>query len=448
MNNLSRRSCWFLFSLAVTLIALPVQAENNVPGLASKPASHLIFSRGVQEIKTETLTLKRTSRAERKIQKKALQEAVQSLPLLDEIIKLKWDLAPIQGCSNDTQKISLDQIFHDTVKHHSSIKQAEIALEDAKAQAKEIHDPGLLNLIYPVDTKALKSAAQNNIQAAQWQLSVARQKALLDAARVYTELTQALLAKYQAFQLIEQGRSQLQVEQARFTAGESNSFDVTQIEISLLDRYTKYLEADNLFYSAALRLAVQVSLPLNQNFLPEQSDLLDKGQATSPFSLIPADIAPDRIQKVIKKRPDIQVLRYRRDALAQLVKASAGTEKQKKIAELHQLEQEQEKALASTEAIAAKAYSDYLLAQKNLLLVHQGFNLSNQMVYQLQVSYDAGFSSETEMLMGRIALAQSRARLIGALSAYNLSQIQLLYEMGLLDENSLSKPVAVPPNIL
>jgi outer membrane protein TolC len=52
------------------------------------------------------------------------------------------------------------------------------------------------------------------------------------------------------------------------------------------------------------------------------------------------------------------------------------------------------------------------------------------------------------VLESQIELAKVKTALISAQVAYNLSQIQLLYEMGLLNEDVLSRPLAIPSNAL
>jgi hypothetical protein len=57
------------------------------------------------------------------------------------------------------------------------------------------------------------------------------------------------------------------------------------------------------------------------------------------------------------------------------------------------------------------------------------------------VSHDAGFSSHKEVLDGQIEAEKAKAGLISAQVAQNLSQIRLIYEMGLLHADILSKGI-------
>jgi outer membrane protein TolC len=377
-----------------------------------------------------------------------LRQEAEYLPILEEILKLKWEEAPHQAQSDDTKRIGLEKILHETLQHSIMVKQAEVQIKDAEAQAKEIRDPGLFNLLNPVDTPSLKKAAEYNIQAAKAHLRAARQKALLESARMYGDLTQAFLGKYLAYQAIEQGRSQLREEQERFIAGETNHFDVTQTQMALVDRYGKYLNADNLYHTASIALASQISASKETALLPEVGDLQDQNAMVPLFKLLPEDLTLEKVLKAARIRPDGQEINYRRQSLQGLVKAASGLDKQKKQAELHQLELEIEKASDAVLVLAEKAFADYQLSQKNLILAQQRYALAYRFAYQMHVSHNAGFSSAKDVLESQIELARVKTGLIGAQVAYNLSQIQLLYEMGMLDEDILSHPPSWPPNAL
>lgn len=398
---------------------------------------------------TQTVAAGKSKRAVRRDQKKEMKEEIETIPVLAEVQKLKWDEAPMQGQSNDTKKIGLEKIFHETLQNSITVRQAEVQINDAEAQAKEVRDPNLFNLLNPLDMPAMKKAAESNVQAAKAHLQAVRQKALLESAKMYADLTQAFLGKYLAYQAIEQGRVQLKAEQEHFVAGENNRFDVTQVQMALIDRYGKYLKADNVYHTASMALANQIGASTNNTLVPEGVALQDGNATVPPLKLLPDALSLEMAVKSAKHRPDVQEMLHRKDALEKLIKAASGLDRQKKKAELHQLELEIEKVNNGVAVMAEKAYTDYLLAQKNLGLAQQNFELGNQFVYQLQVSYTAGFSSAKDLLDGQIELAKVKTALISAQVAYNLSQIQLLYEMGALSEDVLSHPAtALPMNAL
>ena len=62
------------------------------------------------------------------------------------------------------------------------------------------------------------------------------------------------------------------------------------------------------------------------------------------------------------------------------------------------------------------------------------------------MSNKAGFSSTKDVLDGQLELARANSALIEAHLNKNLTQIQLTYEMGLLQQDLVSHPL--PPNAL
>lgn len=447
-----KQSAWLVCGtalLAGSLMLPSIAAEPAAAPIQAAPHSNTAVKTMAAPKAPETLAADKTKkRPSKREQRKEFKAEMESMPILTEIQKLRWEEAALQGQSNDTKRIGLEKIFQETLDNSITVKQAEVQIKDAEAQAKEIRDPNLFNLLNPLDVPAMKKAAENNVQAAKVHLQAVRQKALLDSAKMYAALTQAFLGKYLAFQDIEQGRSQLKAEQEQFIAGENNRFDVTETQMALIDRYGKYLNADNAYHTASMTLASQISASDENTLVPESVELQEGNAAVPPLKLLPDELTLGAVLKSAKGRPDIQEMNYRRQALEQLVKAASGVDKQKKKAELHQLELEIEKAMNAVGVMAEKSYSDYLLARKNLVLAQQSYDLGNQFVYQLQVSYTAGFSSSKDLLDGQIEMAKVKTGLIGAQVAYNLSQIQLLYEMGLLTGDVLSRPSAVPSNLL
>lgn len=369
-------------------------------------------------------------------------------PILEEILRLKWENTALDA--SDVRKISLEEVFHQTLAHSIPVRQAEAKVKDAETEAKEIRDPGLFGLLNPmIDTGALKKAAEDTIQASKARLAAVRQKTLLESARMHADLVQAFMNKYLAFQSIEQGKVQLKAEQHRFTSGETNSFDVTQTRMALIDRYSKYLNADNAYHAASLALANQIGIKTDDTLIPAGL-VLEDGNASVPLlKLLPDDLTVEKAVKTARQRPEAQEFQFRKTALERLIKSSSGLDRQRKEGERRQLELEAEKALNAAAILTEKAFNDYKLSQKNLDLSQQRYDLALKMLHQLEISRDAGFSSSKDVLDGQLVLAQAKTSLISAQVGSNLSQIQLVYEMGLLSEEiGGARPLAIPPNSL
>lgn len=390
---------------------------------------------------------KHLSRKEKKEQKQQLHEDLDTTPILAEVLKLKWQVAPLQNPVKDIKKVNLDKVFQDTLSHSIAVHQAEVQIKDAEIIAKETRDP-IFNPLNPFDPGSFKQAAQSNADAARAHLDTVRQQVLLASAKAYSGLTQAYLAKYLAFQAIEQGRSQLQEEQARFVSGETTRFDVTQTQMALLDRYGKYLEADNAFHAASMVLANQINGAPENILVPDGVELQESNQSIALLQLLPNNLDLGQVLKMLPNRPDRREMTARLDALQKFVKASSGIDKQKHKAELHQLELDGEQLADASRVSAEKAFTDYTLASKTLEMARQRVDMASHYLYQLQVSHTAGFSSAKEVLDGQIELVQVRTALIAAEVAYNFSQIQLLYEMGQLHAQSISQPATGLVNAL
>lgn len=430
-----------LLALCVMLLT-PVWADDEpAPGVAGAPTDGV----PIESLKDKPGKDKR--RGKNKLPKLEAPGAP-SLPVLDEIQKLKWEMAPLGASSDDVKRISLEAIFHETLKSSISVRQAEVAIKGAESEAKEVGVINLFNLLNPADTGALKKAAEISIQAAKTHLQAVRQKALLESARKHAELTQAFLNKYLAFQAVEQGRMQLKAEQRRFEAGETNSFDVAQTQMALIDRYAKYLAGDNAYHTASMVLAGHIGASTEKALVPEGYVIQDDQVLVAPLQLIPPELSLDEVEKAARARPEVQELRLRQMILKHLVKASFGLDSKKKETELKQVELETEKAANAAGVMAEKAWLDYHLAGKNVSLARQRYEVAGRLIRQLHVSHEAGFSSSKDVLDGQVELARAKAALMGAQVAYNLSQIQLVYEMGLLSENVFARPLLTPPNVL
>lgn len=388
------------------------------------------------------------SRSQRKAvvkQQKQDISQLESSQAIQEVLRLQWQVAPLYGAVGDTQKIGLEKVFKETAAHNLAIRQAQAKIREAEQQAKELVENPLI-LLNPVQMSLLKQAGAANVQAAKLQAQSDKQKALLESATMYSSLTQAFLAKYLAFQAIEQGRNQLKLEEQRFVSGESDRFGVTQTQMALIERYNKYLTADDLYYAASLALGNHIDFPEDRALVPEEISLQSEINMVPSLRLLPENLTLEKIHKASVTRPDIQAAQFRREALKKLIKASFGQEKHKREADLRLLEMQSEKALDTISASNSRAFAQYQTAKKTLQLAQQRYELAREFVRQLEVSNKAGFSSTKDVLDGQLELARANSALIEARLSSNLTQVQLAYEMGLLQEDLVSHPL--PPNAL
>ncbi|WP_373532753.1 TolC family protein [Vampirovibrio sp.] len=368
---------------------------------------------------------------------------LQNSPAMAEVLRLKWQPAPLYGKSDDLQKIGLDKVFKTTAAGNLSIMQAKTQVTEAETQARELLESNPLLLLNPIQLGLLKQAEAFQVQAAKSHVQVVQQQALLEGANRYLALTQAYLAKYLAFEAIEQGRNQLNLEERRFLSGESDRFGLTQTQMALIDRYQLYLNADAAYYTASLSLANHLGLSEDQALVPEEVSLRNEINKVPSLRLLPAQVTLAMAQKAALSRPDIQEFKFRKEALLKLVKASFGNDKRKHEAELAQLEMRGEEGLALVSVATRRAYAQFQTSQKTLELAQQRYELVLELVRQLEVSNKAGFSSAKDVLDGQKELAKANSALIESRLQSNLAQIQLAYEMGMLQEDLPSHPLTL-----
>lgn len=446
MNQKSFLSKGLIVTFAVSCIAGVALAEPEERPLAMpldllKPVPQV--GEPVEEKPFDQRNVARLGR--RESQKQEMPE-LRNSPVIAEVLRLKWQPAPLYGNVDDLQKIGLEKVFRAAAERNLAVRQAEAQVREAEEQSREILESNPLLLLNPIQLGILKQAEAANVQAAKSHVQVVRQKALLEGATRYSALTQAYLAKYLSFQAIEQGRNQLNLEERRFLSGDSDRFGVTQTQMALIDRYNRYLSADNAYYAASLALCNHVDFPEERALIPEEVSLRSEINMVPALKLLPDDFSLAKAQKAALTRPDIQEFQFRKEALKKLVKASFGNDKRKHEAELRQLEMQAEKGMDLVSATTSRAYAQFQTAKKSLELARQRYDLAVEFVRQLEISNKAGFSSTKDVLDGQLELARANSALIEARLDSNLAQIQLAYEMGLLQEDLVSHPL--PPNAL
>jgi hypothetical protein len=379
-------------------------------------------------------------------QRREMPDELQNSPAIAEVLRLNWQSTPLYGKTEDSQKIGLAKVFKATVERNLSIRQAEALVQEAESQARELLESNPLLLLNPIQLGLLKQAEAFQVEAAKSHVQVVKQKALLEGAQKYFTLTQAYLAKYLAFQAIEQGRNQLTLEERRFQSGESDRFGLTQTQMALIDRYHLYLNTDADYYAASLALSNHLGFSEELALVPEEVSLRNEINRVPALKLLPDSLTLAMVEKAGLSRPDIQEFQFRKEALLKLVKASFGNDKRKHEAELTQLERRAEEAQALIFVTTRQAYARFQTFKKSLQLAQQRYELVVELVRQLEVSNKAGFSSQKDVLDGKRELAKANSALIEALLQSHLAQIRLAYEMGVLQEDFLSRPF--PPNAL
>jgi outer membrane protein TolC len=377
-------------------------------------------------------------------------ENPETLNFLSEIRSKPWGLTPDKTQeSSNAQHIGLSKVFQDTLAQSYSLRQAVLKIEDSpqKGSPTQEANANMLNWILPANTNSLKEAARLNTEASRAHVLVVKQKVLLESSKLYSDLCKAYLERYLASQSMDQSVRQLSAEEKRFQAGEIDHFDVTRLEMSLIDRYGRYLTADTAYASLSSALSGTLGYSVQQGasvplpLVPEDLSWKDGDPGVPALPLFPEDITLEAVRRVAHLRPDLREANLKLEALDRLVKIAFGPEKEKRKVQQKQMELERDKGLQAANISIERSFNDFKLSQKTVTLAQQQALLSQRFVQQLQVSYKAGFSSVNELLDGQAQLLKARTALLSAQVAANQARIQLLYEMGQLSETSLTHPL-------
>jgi len=373
----------------------------------------------------------------------------ETVDLLTEIRSKPWGLTPDKTQEATTsQHIGLNKVFQDALRQSYSVRQAVLKIEDVpqKGSPAQEANANMLNWILPGNTNSLKEAARLNTEASKAHVQVVRQKVLLESSKLYSDLCKAYLERYLASQSMDQAVRQLSAEERRFQTGDIDHFDVTRLEMSLIDRYGRYLATDSSYMSLSSALSQTLGYSTQQPstqvpLVPEELSWKDGDPGVPALNLFPEDLTIEAARRAAHLRPDLREANLKIQALERLVKIAFGPEKEKRKVQQQQMELERDKGLQAANIALERAFNDFKLSQKTVGLARQQAVLSQRFVQQLQVSYKAGFSSVNELLDGQAQLLKARTALLSAQVAANQARIQLLYEMGQLSETSLQHPL-------
>jgi|GEM_PF-2501189 len=373
----------------------------------------------------------------------------ETIDLLTEIRSKPWGLTPDKTQEATTsQHIGLSKVFLDAVRQSYSVRQAVLKIEDVpqKGSPAQEANANMLNWILPGNTNSLKEAARLNTEASKAHVNAVRQKVLLESSKLYSDLCKSYLERYLASQSMDQSVRQLSAEERRFQTGDIDHFDVTRLEMSLIDRYGRYLATDSTYMSLSSALSQTLGYATQQpskqaSLVPEELSWKDGDPGVPTLNLFPEDLTIEAARRAAHMRPDLREANLKIQALERLVKIAFGPEKEKRKVQQQQMELERDKGLQAANIALERAFNDFKLSQKTVGLAQQQAVLSQRFVQQLQVSYKAGFSSVNELLDGQAQLLKARTALLSAQVAANQARIQLLYEMGQLSETSLQRPL-------
>lgn len=363
--------------------------------------------------------------------------------LMGKIQALQWQSPPPDADGNLTWKKVMDQ----TLAHDLDVKLSQEKINETEVKREDVETKRVLFFFKYFDATFLEGSAESDVMAASAHAQSITQSSLLESLGDYFNLMRAVMAQAVSYQQIQQGTSQLKVNEYHFQSGEANRFDLSQTQAQLIQRYQEFLSAEQRVKEAYLLLADKISLPQTPLALPGEFQWHDEYievpmlQFFSGTNKVPTEA--EAIQVALENRPDIKELKLRRISLENLYKVSNVKfhKSQEKIlkSSVKQLDFKQKQLNIHTEALIRKALSALDTGKEKLSLAQTQVSLAKNTLSQAKKAHLAGFSSNKDVLDAQVVYAQAQMGFANSVLDYNLAQLDLLYQMGQLTPEHLTQ---------
>lgn len=390
-----------------------------------------------QAQEAETLPLTTTVAAK-------VSENSEQAGVLEAVRSLTWD----PQVAGETEPLSLQALVKQT---ETSDLEYRISLEkvyETSVKQQDVENKRILFFFKYFDAAFLEGSAESDVMASSVHAESVLQKALLENLSAYYALMRAVMHQYVVYQSIDQARQQLAINENHFHSGEATSFEVMQTKTQLVKLFQDYLSTRVTYKAASMGLSQQLNRDLQPWIYPADLTFEDRSFEI-PLLTIFKDTpeAPDKldaamaVRLALEHRPELKELRFRTMSLENLYKASSFKfdKVQERILEstLKQMVLKAEKTQRLIQMVSRKAFEEYELAQKKIQLAQQQKAIAEKALGQTLISHEAGFSSNKDVLDAQVSASQAQVNYANALIDYNLSQLQLLYEMGLINTETL-----------
>ncbi len=364
-------------------------------------------------------------------------------PFVEKLESVTWEPVP-----EKTLRMSYKEVLKKVSEKNLDIRISQAKIDETLAKQASIENKRLLFIFKYFNSEHFEGSAESDVKAAQQHQIVVSNKALLNASSYYFDLMRSVMASYISHQAIRQGLKQLQFNQSQFEAGETTSFELMQTKTELIQRYQDFLKASILYEDASLQVSQYLNLDDHSLLYPETLTYKDTKFNIERLKLFPSKITEKQVVYLASmNRADLKEAEYRKNSIENILKANAKQFDKSSIqiveATLEQLELKYEKVKNGIIASTISAYNHYRFSEHKIDLADQQLKLASTALRQVQISYKAGFSSNKDVLDSQVTYAQAQVNQANALIDHNLSQIQLLYETGLITLDSLlqAKPV-------
>lgn len=268
-----------------------------------------------------------------------------------------------------------------------------------------------------------------------------RQQALYDSITGYTGLVRLWMNQVVLYHQLRVRQKDLLVDVASFEQGQTTSITVLKDQATLIDTYRQLKAARAAYAQASQALAIQSGLDPKVLYFPKAlSYENDRYHLKLPDLSSPTLTEKDAEKLSEQNQPDLRQLEVSRDEF-RMKFLGLSTITPTGAVHMKDLEQLVKQSRKAAQGVAHNVYQQVEDADKEVDRAFAVLQLAEKAFYQVQVSFESGFSSEKDIQEVALLLAKAQADNINALASQYALQALLVKEMGLLNARNALNPL-------
>lgn len=363
---------------------------------------------------------------------------------------------PIRFNEND-RGLDLLTVLKETQAHNDEIRLAHEQITETQAKDKQQRAEQkrvFFFLTYFTALDYIERVAKNDLEAAKVHLEAVQQRQLLLAAKAYTDALRAALRTQVECDQLQLLLGHYRASQYAFTRGEQTAMDVAKIQLAALEQSATIAQYRSQWLDGQAKLASLMGQPDMgpwRPIAPVASHSMPSASANEASAeLFPSwfsrlqqwhwvqlsDNTPAWLATALANRPDIQELRFKRQALDALLRLRRKAFNQPEAALLASSIRQLDIRLHSAEGQAKnnieKAFRVLSVAQAQQHTAQQALAIASRAEMQAAKTVSLGISSQQTLQEIQAGKTRAWVGLLNATMDSLLAEFQVLYESGQL----------------
>lgn len=325
-----------------------------------------------------------------------------------------------------------------------TIRKSEIRVQQAEEVLKEIDELRWKPLPDDFEALSLKTLLVNTedhhpkarLEENAVMRSAITQQAILDSITAYSGLIQQWLLQAALYQELRVRKKEVLLSAERFELGDVTSIEVLKSEAKLLESYQRFKEAQKKYAETSQAMALNAGLDTRPLYFPKLLTFDGTHYQVDFPPILPEKLqAKQAMAAASYYSPEVRQLEAVRDEF-RMKYLGLSTITPPGAAHLKGLETLIQQARKASEGVAYRDYQNLTTAGDLEKRAYAMVQLSEKAYYQIQVSYEAGFSSDKdieEIALGRMS---AEAAFIAAIADAYTTRTKLLRDMGQLSAHT------------